>query len=159
MSNFYHITKKQANDIGVVQLSKGFAFDPRVGEQTNGFYLVEESVYEQIKNTVPLNVTYSKLSNQINLRQINIMANITNSDWKNLSQDFFYSTLMPKVMANATPNAYSTFLKVLTDGENNYASENAFLSTFNMLGVTWTTQEKAQINQILSNNNFTVVIE
>lgn len=158
MSNFYHITKKQAKDIGVVQLSKGFAFDPNVGETTMGFYLVEESVYNQVKDTVSIDVSRSKLSNQISLRQVN-MASLTNSDWKNLSQDFFYnSTIMTKILSSANPNGYSTMLKVLTDGENNYASEAAFLQVFGMLGISWTQAEKDIINGILTDNNFTIQI-
>lgn len=162
MENYYIITKHQAKQLGRIDYAKGKRFDPFVGEQTNGFYVVSEELYNEIKTRPEFeNVSFAntKKTNTLNLRTNNINTKMaTNADWKNLSQDFFYSSLLPKAMQNATPNAYSTFLKVLTDGENNYASENAFLATFGMLGVTWTTAEKAEINTILTNNNFTVQV-
>lgn len=157
MSNFYHITKKQARDLGVINYAPGYAFDPFVGETKNGFYLVDE----QMLNHVTIDTTKSKKQSkeQIELRTLNLNEKmITNTDWKNLSQEFFYSSLMPKVLSSANSNGYATMLKVLTDGENNYASENAFLAAFNMMGVTWTTQEKAEINNILTANNFTIQV-
>ena len=42
---------------------------------------------------------------------------------------------MTKILSSANPNGYSTMLKVLTDGENNYASEAA-LQVFGMLGIS-----------------------
>jgi hypothetical protein len=162
MSKFYQITKKQAKDIGVINYANGHAFDPFVGETVNGFYLVEEQVYNLVKDLCDINVSRSKISERqnITLRTINLNQKmITNTDWKNLSQAFFYSTLMPKALQYASPNAYSTFLKVLTDGENNYASENAFLQMFNAMGITWTSAEKAEINAILTENNFTIQID
>jgi len=155
MENYYEITKKQARDIGKVMISDYQGFDPMAGEAANGFNLVSE----QYAKYIDTSKTKLKPKNQIELKTSNINTKmITNTDWKNLSQDFFYSSLMSKVLTNANPNGYSTFLKVLTDGENNYASENAFLSTFNMLGITWTPTEKAEINTILTNNNFTVQV-
>jgi hypothetical protein len=56
----------------------------------------------------------------------------------------------------ANPNAYSTLLKVLTDGENNFASQNAFLQAFTWMGVEFTIEEKVILNEILSNNGFTI---
>lgn len=79
-------------------------------------------------------------------------------NWKGLSQDLFYSPLFQKAMMFANPNAYSTLLKVLTDGENNFASQNAFLQAFNWMGVDFTTEEKVILNQILSTNGFTITI-
>jgi hypothetical protein len=79
-------------------------------------------------------------------------------NWKGLSQDLFYSPLFQKAMMLANPNAYSTLLKVLTDGENNYASQNAFLQAFTWMGVEFTTEEKSELNNILSNNGFTITV-
>lgn len=162
MENYYIITKHQAKKIGRIDYAKGKRFDPFVGEQTNGFYLVSEQLYEAIKTRPEfenVSFTNTKKTSNINLRTHNINTKmITNADWKELSQAFFYSSLMTKVLTQANPNAYSTFLKVLTDGENNYASENAFLAMFNAMGITWTTAEKAEINAILTANNFTIQI-
>lgn len=162
MENYYAITKHQANKIGRIDYDNGKRFDPFVGEQTSGFYIINEVIYNEIKTRPEfegVSFDNTKLTSDINLRTFQKDEKmITNADWKNLSQAFFYSTLMPKAMQYATPNAYSTFLKVLTDGENNYASENAFLMTFNMLGVTWTPIEKAEINGILTANNFTIQV-
>lgn len=79
-------------------------------------------------------------------------------NWKGLSQSLFYSAIFQKAKALANPNAYSTLLKVLTDGENTYASENAFLICFNWLDVNFTQSEKTELNTILANNNFTITI-
>ena len=163
MENFYYITKKQARDLGRIEYGNNQTFDPFCGETLSGFYLISETMYNVIKDlpqAANIDWSLSKFTSKENLqlRQLNMPNNITNSDWKELSQAFFYSSLMSKAIQNASPNAYSTFLKVLTDGENNYASENAFLAMFNAMGITWTTAEKAEINTILTNNNFTVQI-
>lgn len=89
-------------------------------------------------------------------REPPVIAPVLN--WKGLSQGLFYSPLYPKTLIEASPNAFSTLLKVLTDGENGYASENAFLMVFNLLNVEYTQQEKDQINEILSTNNFTITV-
>jgi hypothetical protein len=155
MENYYEITKKQARDIGKVMISDYQGFDPMAGETANGFNLVSEQYAQYIDTSK----TRLKPKNQIQLRTSNINTKmITNTDWKNLSQAFFYSSLMPKVLSSANSNGYATMLKVLTDGENNYASENAFLAAFNMMGVSWTTLEKAEINAILTANNFTIQV-
>lgn len=77
-------------------------------------------------------------------------------NWKGLQQDLFYSPLLQKAMILANPNAYSTFLKVLYDGENNYASEIDFLQAFALIGVEFTEEEKSSLNKILSNNCFSI---
>jgi hypothetical protein len=79
-------------------------------------------------------------------------------NWKGLSQELFYSPLFQKAMMLANPNAYSTLLKVLTDGENNTASEGAFLQAFTWMGVPFTAEEKGVLNEILSNNGFTITV-
>ena len=163
MENFYYITKKQARDLGKITYGKNQVFDPFCGETSQGFYLISETMYNVIKSlpqAASINWSLSKFTSKENLqlRQLNMANNITNSDWKELSQAFFYSTLMSKALSSASPNAYSTFLKVLTDGENNYASENAFLAMFNALGITWTAAEKTEINTILTANNFTIQV-
>lgn len=152
------ITKKQARDIGYIQTGEWEAFDPFVGETINGMYTVTDEMYSVVSGNTAIDWT-KKRKETINLRTKTLGKMVTNNDWKNLSQAFFYdSGLMTKILSSANPNGYSTMLKVLTDGENNYASENAFLLVFSMLGISWTTQEKATINSILTANNFTIQI-
>lgn len=79
-------------------------------------------------------------------------------NWKGLRINLFYSPLFLKALTEANTNAYSTLLKVITDGEISEASENTFLYIFNMLGMTFSTAEKAELNGYLQANNFTIRI-
>jgi hypothetical protein len=79
-------------------------------------------------------------------------------NWRGLTESLYGSQLFYKAMTSANPNAYSTILKVLSDGENGNSTQNTFLSVFNMLGVNWSEEEKTQLNTVLSDNLFTIQI-
>lgn len=49
MENFYKITKEQAELIGKIQYGKWEMFDPFVGDQKDGYYLVDEKMYLLLK--------------------------------------------------------------------------------------------------------------
>ena len=62
MAEYYKITKAQADQIGEIQLSDCELFDPYVGEQTDGSYLIEVSFHDSIKDKVGFNgVDFTKL--------------------------------------------------------------------------------------------------
>lgn len=50
MSDFYKITKAQAEVIGRFVYQEASEFDPFVGEQIDGTYLIEASLYERLKD-------------------------------------------------------------------------------------------------------------
>lgn len=50
MGNFYKITKEEAEVIGMFIYSPGKAFDPFVSEQIDGTFIVEEKMYNLLKN-------------------------------------------------------------------------------------------------------------
>ena len=79
-------------------------------------------------------------------------------NWKNFKEELFKSQVFYKAIQQGNPNVYTTLLKVITDGETNYAKEENFILLFNMLGIEWTQVEKDFINQTLINNNFTVQV-
>ena len=79
-------------------------------------------------------------------------------NWKNFKEELFKSQVFFKALQLGSPNVYTTLLKVITDGETNYAKEENFILLFNMLGIEWTQEEKDFINQTLSSNNFTVQV-
>lgn len=47
--SFYKITKEQAQLIGKFEYEKWQMFDPFVGEQKDGTYLVDEKMYQLLK--------------------------------------------------------------------------------------------------------------
>ena len=51
MENFYKITKGEAELIGVILYEENKEFNPFVGEQTDGTFLISEKMYELLKNT------------------------------------------------------------------------------------------------------------
>jgi hypothetical protein len=52
MSNFYKITKAQATQIGKFEYSPSKWFNPFVGEQVDGTYIISEEMYSLMKETV-----------------------------------------------------------------------------------------------------------
>lgn len=82
-------------------------------------------------------------------------------DWTKLEQDLRYynnGSLFGKALTTAAPNPFSIFLKTLENGSKGIASQNALAYAFSILGVSWTWDEKNQLNILLSNNNFTFQI-
>ena len=77
-------------------------------------------------------------------------------NWAGLTQSLWASPLFKKAVAFGNPNGYATMLKVLTDGENTTASENAFKIAFSLMGLSLTASELTELNTILSSNNFTI---
>lgn len=80
-------------------------------------------------------------------------------NWVKLEQDLRYfggGSLFGKAVAIASPNPFSIFLKTLEDGDKGIASQNALAYAFSILGVSWTDEEKGQLNTILTQNNFTI---
>jgi hypothetical protein len=79
-------------------------------------------------------------------------------NWKQFKEDLFKTQVFYKAMAMGNPNVYATLLKLITDGEVGYAKEENFVMLFNMLGIEWTIEERAIINQALVNNFFTIQV-
>jgi hypothetical protein len=77
-------------------------------------------------------------------------------DWNGLTQDLKNSPLMLFAYQYANPNGFNLFLKTLTDGENSSASEGFLLTTIGMCQLSFSTTQKAQLNQMLADNNFTI---
>lgn len=79
MENFYKITKEQAQQIGKFS-EAGYTFDPFVGEQKDGTYLVSEKLYEVLKGSDNLKkVDFSKLE-KISGNKIDLQATIFAND-------------------------------------------------------------------------------
>ena len=79
-------------------------------------------------------------------------------NWKEFKETLFNSPVYYKTLSLGNPNVYSTLLKLITDGENGYAKQENFVNLFNMLGIEWTSEERAEINTALSNNHFTISV-
>lgn len=77
-------------------------------------------------------------------------------NWKGLRIALFNSPLFNRAITEANPNLYSTLLKIITDGETDEADENIFLTILNMLGMTFSIAEKAELNKYFTDNNFTI---
>lgn len=77
-------------------------------------------------------------------------------NWTRLKHDLLETTIFNKARLEGHANTYSTLLKVITDGETSWASENLFKSLFLDLGITLNETEKAEFNRILQVNNFTI---
>ena len=50
MENFYKITKTQASLLGKIMYAENHQFDPFVGEQEDGNFLVSETLYKLLKH-------------------------------------------------------------------------------------------------------------
>ena len=75
-------------------------------------------------------------------------------NWKQLKSDLFHSALFEKAIQQANSNAYSTLLTVIADETD----EQALLQLINMLGLSFSIEEKTTLNKILTDNNFTIQI-
>lgn len=88
---------------------------------------------------------------------LSITKNLPN--WTQLKHELLETTIFQKALKYGNGNAYATILKVITDGETTWASENLFRSMFLALGITLTEGETALFNQILERNQFTIRFE
>ena len=77
-------------------------------------------------------------------------------NWLTFKETLFKSALFFRALTEANPNAYSTLLKIIQDGENNVGIENNFEYVFNLLGFTLTEEETIYLNSTLESNNFTI---
>src|SRR5688500_11380393 len=65
--------------------------------------------------------------------------------------------LIGKALLTGSGAAMAFLVKVITDGETGIGTdEGDFLRAFTMLGVAWTPDEKATINQHLKDNSFSI---
>jgi hypothetical protein len=83
---------------------------------------------------------------------------ILSPNWRGLTESLYKSQLIIKAMQEANPNGFSIFLKVLTDGEAGNSTENTLRNSILMMGLSFSTEEQAELNTILSTNNFTIQI-
>lgn len=79
-------------------------------------------------------------------------------NWLGLEQELRYSPLFAKAFSEASDKGFSLFTVTLINGKSGVASQNALSFAFQMLGVTWTDEEKQTLNAILTRNNFTIQI-
>ena len=77
-------------------------------------------------------------------------------DWLNMKETLFKSQLFYKAISDATPNVYSTLLKVIQDGEDGVGKEQNFLDIFNLLNITWTPAELEYLDAVLQVNKFSI---
>ena len=77
-------------------------------------------------------------------------------NWLTFKETLFKSALFFRALTEANPNAYSTLLKIIQDGENNVGNENNFQYVFNLLGLKLTEEETIYLNSTLESNNFTI---
>ena len=75
-------------------------------------------------------------------------------NWHGLEQSLRYSQEFAKAFQYGNPNGFSMFMTTLVNGKNGQATENALAFCFQVLGVSWTEQEKTNINSVLEANNF-----
>lgn len=98
----------------------------------------------------------SEFTNGVKTNKFMVYENPNSPKWKELKLALFSSPLYLRAITEANPNAYSTLLKLMTDGENGDASEQTFLVILNMLGMTFSDLEKAELNGYFEANNFTI---
>lgn len=79
-------------------------------------------------------------------------------DWLGLEQALRYSTLFNKAWSTASDKGFSLFTITLLNGKRGDSSENALAFAFNVLGVVWSEEEIDQLNEILSNHKFTIML-
>jgi hypothetical protein len=77
-------------------------------------------------------------------------------NWLGLEQQLRYSTLFAKAYDDANEKGLNMFTTTLVNGKLGHAKEPALEFAFSVLGVTWTENEKTELNTILENNNFTI---
>jgi hypothetical protein len=82
-------------------------------------------------------------------------------NWHSLEQQLRYandSTLFGKAFTTASDKGLNLFMTTLVNGKLGHSSEAALAFAFSVLGVDWTDSEKATINTLLTQNNFTIQI-
>jgi hypothetical protein len=82
--------------------------------------------------------------------------NVDAPDWLGLEQTLAYTALFQKAIATAHPNMFTVLTTTLQNGKRGEASENFLMFALTNLGITWTIEEKAELNGYLEANNFTI---
>lgn len=77
-------------------------------------------------------------------------------DWLGLEQSLRYSALFGKAYATADAKGLNLFMITLLNGKRGEASENALAFAFQNIGVSWTDEEKAELNNYLKTYHFTI---
>jgi hypothetical protein len=81
---------------------------------------------------------------------------IVQPDWLGLEQSLRYSALFATAYATASDKGFNLFTITLLNGKRGEASENALSFAFSALGVSWSESDKEFLNQMLSDNHFTI---
>lgn len=88
-----------------------------------------------------------------------VIEQVTPPNWRGLviglrESQSFMSVLIGQTSVNQI--AYSTLMKVLTDGENGYSTESFLLQMLQVTCSSFSQTQKDEINQILINNQFSI---
>jgi hypothetical protein len=68
------------------------------------------------------------------------------------------AALFSKAFQTASEKGLNLFMTTLVNGKLGHSKENALAFAFSVLGVEWTEKEKDQLNQILTDNNFSIQV-
>lgn len=90
--------------------------------------------------------------------EVEVPDEVLPPDWNGLTQSLWSSDLMGFAAQNANPNGFSLLLKVLTDGEINSAAQQSFLTALSFCGLSLSTNQKQELNQMLTDNHFTIQV-
>lgn len=80
-------------------------------------------------------------------------------NWRGLTEGLYASNIFMLVLmgqVSVSSIAYSTLIKMLTDGEAGNCSQEKLLSILQVLSGSFSQEQKDEINTILTNNLFTI---
>lgn len=83
---------------------------------------------------------------------------ISPPNWNGLTQALWGSSLMGYAYAVANSKGFALLLKVLSDGEAGSAAESSFITALNLCQLNLSTDQKTELNQLLTANNFTIQV-
>lgn len=81
-------------------------------------------------------------------------VNLDLPNWRGITVDLEQRAIPAIGLQRINPNGLTIFLKYLTDGEAGYSKPSSFPIYFSYLGLTMSSEEKALINEILTDNGF-----
>ncbi len=80
------------------------------------------------------------------------------ANWKAFKENLFNTPIFLKLISEANPNAYTTLIKIIQDGEDGKGKEDNFTFMFKLLNVNWNDSEIKLINEALNINGFSISV-
>ena len=77
-------------------------------------------------------------------------------DWDGLQKSLYNSDLFPFAIQNANPNAFSSLLKCITDGQQGNSTPTIFLYLLGLCKLNFSDSQKVEFNSILTKNYFAI---